>query len=121
MGSLSKEDKDIILDFYFRCGDEETINRGRDLVASNPEAAILYARLEETLTQLDSIKYEPCPDNLVELTVAAEAGRFVGPDAIGGLARAGTAKGRGPRRVRDRADRNRRRRRGRSDILKMGV
>ncbi|HPD46515.1 MAG TPA: hypothetical protein P5279_08055 [Anaerohalosphaeraceae bacterium] len=70
MGSLSKEDKDIILDFYFRCGDEETINRGRDLVASNPEAAILYARLEETLTQLDSIKYEPCPDNLVELTVA---------------------------------------------------
>ncbi len=70
MCSLSKEDKDIVLDFYFRCGDEETINRGRDLVAANPEAAILYAQLEETLTQLDSIKYEPCPENLVELTIA---------------------------------------------------
>ena len=70
MSSLSKEDKDIVLDFYFRCGDEEAINRGRDLVASNPEAAVLYARLEETLTQLDSIKYEPCPENLVELTIA---------------------------------------------------
>ncbi|MBE0536821.1 MAG: hypothetical protein IH624_14235 [Phycisphaerae bacterium] len=70
MCSLSKEDKDIILDFYFRCGDEETINRGRDLVAASSEAAILYAHLEETLTQLDSIKYEPCPDNLVELTIA---------------------------------------------------
>ncbi|RKY06649.1 MAG: hypothetical protein DRP66_08390 [Planctomycetota bacterium] len=70
MSSLSKEDKDIILDFYFRCGDEESIDRGRDLVAANPEAAVLYAQLEESLTQLDSIKYGPCPENLVELTVA---------------------------------------------------
>ncbi len=70
MSSLSKDDKDVILDFYFRCADEESINRGRDLVAGNPEAAVLYARLEETLTQLDSIKYGPCPENLVELTVA---------------------------------------------------
>ncbi len=70
MSSLSKEDKDVILDFYFRCADEESINRGRDLVAANSEAAVLYARLEETLTQLDSIKYGPCPENLVELTVA---------------------------------------------------
>jgi len=70
MSSLTKDDKDLILDFYFRCADEERINRGRDLVASNPEAAILYAQLEETLTQLDSDKYEPCPENLVELTIA---------------------------------------------------
>lgn len=70
MSSLSKDDKDVILDFYFRCADEESINRGRDLVAANSEAAVLYARLEETLTQLDSIKYGPCPENLVELTVA---------------------------------------------------
>ncbi len=70
MSSLSKDDKDDILDFYFRCGDEESINHGRDLVAANPEAAVLYAQLEESLTQLDSIKYVPCPENLVELTVA---------------------------------------------------
>ena len=70
MGNLSKENKEVILDFYFRCGDEEHINCGRDLIASNPDAALLYSRLEDTLTQLDSIKYEPCPDNLAELTVA---------------------------------------------------
>jgi len=70
MSSLSKEDKDVILDFYFHCGDKESIDRGRDLVAANPEAALLYAQLEDTLRQLDSIKYEPCPENLVELTVA---------------------------------------------------
>ncbi len=70
MSSLSKEQKDLILDFYFHCGEEEDINHGRDLIASDPEAARLYADLGETLTGLDSVKYEPCPDNLVELTVA---------------------------------------------------
>ena len=70
MSGLSKQDKDVILDFYFRCGDEEHINCGRDLIATHPEAAELYSKLEDTLTQLDSIKYEPCPDNLAALTVA---------------------------------------------------
>ncbi|MBN1815892.1 MAG: hypothetical protein JW828_00940 [Sedimentisphaerales bacterium] len=80
MSELSKEQKDLILDFYFRCGDQQSIDRGRDLIASDAEAAQLYANLEETLTDLDSIKYEPCPDNLVEVTiqrlkVAATAGQ----------------------------------------------
>ncbi len=70
MSNLSKEEKEVILDFYFRCGQEERINRGRDLIAGNPEAAQLYAKLEDNLRQLDSVKYEPCPENLVELTVA---------------------------------------------------
>lgn len=70
MSTLSKEEKDLILDFYFRCGDDDKIDAGRDLVAANPEAALLYAQLEDTLTQLDNVKYEPCPENLVELTVA---------------------------------------------------
>ena len=43
---------------------------GRDLIAAKPEAAKLYSSLEDTLTDLDHIKYEPCPDNLVDLTIA---------------------------------------------------
>lgn len=70
MGHLSQEEQQLILDFYFRCGDESNILRGRDLIASNPEAARLYDGLVETLSGLDSLKYEPCPENLVELTVA---------------------------------------------------
>ncbi len=70
MNSLSKEEKDIILDFYFRCGSAERINQARDMIASDPRAADLYASLENSLKSLDSIKYEPCPDNLAELTVA---------------------------------------------------
>lgn len=70
MQSLSKEEKDLVLDFYFRCGDEETINQGRDLIASDPRAAQLYAQLEMSLKILDHANYEPCPDNLVEVTIA---------------------------------------------------
>ena len=70
MNELTQEEKDIILDFYFRCGDDDRIQKGRDLIASDIRAAELYANLEKTLCQLDEIKYEPCPDNLADITVA---------------------------------------------------
>lgn len=70
MNKLTQEQQQLILDFYFRCGEQEDIQRGRDLIASNPEASMLYANLELSLTDLDHIKYEPCPDNLVDLTIA---------------------------------------------------
>jgi len=70
MNQLSPEEKELILDFYFHCGQSHDIARGRDLIAASPSAAKLYAKLEESLTELDHIKYEPCPDNLVDLTIA---------------------------------------------------
>jgi hypothetical protein len=70
MNKLTQEQQQLILDFYFRCGEQEDIERGRDLIASNREASKLYANLELSLTELDHIKYEPCPDNLVDLTIA---------------------------------------------------
>ncbi len=85
MSSLSKAQQDLILDFYFRCGDDESIAAGRDLIASNPEAARLYADLEQTLTDLDELKYEPCPDNLVELTVARLKAAAAGQTRLAGL------------------------------------
>lgn len=69
MTNLTKEQKDIILSFYFRCGNSAEIDRARDLIASDSRAAELYTRLEQTLTQLDAVKYEPCPDNLVDITI----------------------------------------------------
>jgi len=70
MKSLSTEDKETILDYYFRCGPDEHIDRARELIVSDPRAAELYTKLEMSLKQLDSVKYEPCPDNLAELTIA---------------------------------------------------
>jgi prepilin-type processing-associated H-X9-DG protein len=70
MSKLTLEEQQFILDFYFRCGDQNDVEAGRDLIASNPEAAKLYADLESSLTDLDHMKYEVCPDNLVDLTIA---------------------------------------------------
>ncbi|AQT69400.1 hypothetical protein STSP2_02589 [Anaerohalosphaera lusitana] len=70
MKSLSKEEKDIILDFYFRCGSQERIDRARDLIASDKRAAELFSKLQETLDPLGHVREEPCPDELAEITVA---------------------------------------------------
>ncbi len=70
MDKLTQEQQQLILDFYFRCADSEDIEAGRDLIAATPQAAKLYAGLEDTLTDLDHIKYGSCPDNLVDLTIA---------------------------------------------------
>ena len=70
MDKLTQEEQQLIMDFYFRCGDTSDIEAGRDLVAAAPQAAKLYAGLEKALTDLDHMKHEPCPDNLVDLTIA---------------------------------------------------
>lgn len=70
MHSLSKEEKDLVLDFYFRCSSLERIDQAKDLIASDRRAAELYSQLEISLKPLDHANYEPCPDSLVELTVA---------------------------------------------------
>ncbi|OQY07323.1 MAG: hypothetical protein B6I25_02205 [Planctomycetales bacterium 4572_13] len=70
MNKLTQEQQQLILDFYFHCGDQVDIEAGRDLIAASPAAAGLYAGLEDALTDLDHIKYESCPDNLVDLTIA---------------------------------------------------
>ncbi len=70
MDKLTQEQQQLILDFYFRCGDPKDIEGGRDLVAASRGALKLYAGLERALTDLDHIKYEACPDNLVDLTIA---------------------------------------------------
>jgi len=70
MVRLSQEQQQLILDFYFRCATDEDVVRGRDLIASDSGAARLYDGFHEALTELDALKYEPCPDNLAELTVA---------------------------------------------------
>ena len=70
MRSLDPEAKKIILDFYFRCGPDEDIDRACTLIAEDSRAAELYSKLETSLKQLDAIKYEPCPDNLADLTIA---------------------------------------------------
>ena len=70
MRRLTQDEQGRIMDFYFHCGRPDEINRGRDLIASNRQAARLYADLEQVLADVDPVKYGPCPDNLADLTIA---------------------------------------------------
>ena len=70
MRSLVPEDKRVIFDFFFRCNPGEDIDRAHDLMARDYRAAEVYSKLKAVLWNLDFLTYEPCPDNLAELTVA---------------------------------------------------
>lgn len=69
MSSLSKEQKDLLLDFYFKCGSEEDLIKASELIGSNPEAAVLFANLENTLDIMDQYRDDACPNYLVEATM----------------------------------------------------
>jgi hypothetical protein len=40
------------------------------VIASNPQAAEIYSCIKQTLTHLEYMKDEGCPDELVEMTIA---------------------------------------------------
>jgi hypothetical protein len=69
MSELNKEQEKLILDFYFRCADEESIKQAVDLIANNPKAVARYDQYVSTLTDLDPEKYQPFPGNLVDVVV----------------------------------------------------
>lgn len=68
--SLTSEESEILLDYFFRCAGKEQIDRGSALIASNPKAAELYSCIGQTLAQLKHMEDDGCPDELVDLTVA---------------------------------------------------
>ena len=72
MRSLSKEEKELVLDYYFGCGSEEHIQKAKELIEKDSRAAQLYTQLENTLQILDHVDHpdhKECPDHLAEQTV----------------------------------------------------
>lgn len=70
MSHLTPQELQQVMDFFFQCGDGEELARGRILIETNPEAARVYAFLEQTLGGLESLEEEECPDDLAALTIA---------------------------------------------------
>ena len=68
--TLTSEESGLVFDYFFRCAEQEQIERGSVLIASNPKAAKIYSCIKQTLSQLKHIKDEDCPDELVDLTIA---------------------------------------------------
>ncbi|MEJ5259760.1 MAG: hypothetical protein WHS88_06180 [Anaerohalosphaeraceae bacterium] len=70
MSHLTPEQLQLVMDFFFQCGDEGELERGRMLVETDSEAARVYASLSVTFGCLDCLDGEECPDDLAQLTIA---------------------------------------------------
>ncbi len=70
MISLTQEQKDLLLDFYFGCGSQDELAAAAELISINAEAANLYAKLENLMGVLKEPLDQKCPDSLVESTIS---------------------------------------------------
>lgn len=66
---LSSEQKQLLFDYCIGLTSQEQSVEAEALVASNQEAANIHAKLKATLTLLDPLEAEPCPDALADRTV----------------------------------------------------
>jgi len=79
---LSNEQKQLIFDNSLGLTTEEEAAQAMRLISSSNEAADIHSKIKSVLAPLDTLRDEPCPDDLAERTVwrlvqAANAGRAV--------------------------------------------
>ena len=74
MDTLTREQRDILLDYYFQCADQHESDVAKDLLATHEGAMEFYNRLNHSLSPLEHLEHEAyasCPDHLVEKTLDA--------------------------------------------------
>ncbi len=69
MRPINNEQKQLLFDYAVGLISEQETAKAKALISENAEAAKIYSCLKATLEPLDSIKFEPCPDELVEGTI----------------------------------------------------
>jgi hypothetical protein len=69
MSSLNDQQKQLLFDYCIGLTSDEETAEVKALIASNKEASEIYSKLKSALSPLDSIEFEPCPDELVEGTI----------------------------------------------------
>ena len=69
MSQLSSEQKQLLFDYCIGLTSQEQTAEAEALVASSQEAADIHAKLKATLTLLDPLGDEACPDALEDRTV----------------------------------------------------
>lgn len=67
---LSNDQKKLLFDYCLDLTSEEQAAEARDLIANNTEAAEVFSHIKSTLTPLNSIEPQICPDDLVESTIS---------------------------------------------------
>jgi hypothetical protein len=72
MDTLTKEQRDILLDYYFECANEQEIETAKKLLETHKGALEFYNKLHHSLSALEHLDHEAhasCPDYLVEKTL----------------------------------------------------
>ncbi len=69
MSSLNNQQKQLLFDYCIGLTSDEEAAEVKALITSNKEAAEIHTKLKAALSPLDSIEFEPCPDELVEGTI----------------------------------------------------
>lgn len=72
METLSRQQQDILLDFYFDCAGQEQADTARQLLETHRGAQEFYDKLHHSLSVLEHLDHEShqaCPEELVEKTL----------------------------------------------------
>jgi hypothetical protein len=69
MTGLNNQQKNLLFDYCLGLTTEETTVEAQALIASNSQAAEMYAKLQISLSPLKILESEPCPDSLAEGTI----------------------------------------------------
>lgn len=69
MSSLSNEQKQLLFDYCLGLTSQEAAAEAEALISSSEEAAELHSKLKVSLSPLDSLTLETCPDELAERTI----------------------------------------------------
>jgi len=72
MKTLSKQEQDVLLDFYFDCASQAEAEVARHLLDTNRGAQEFYNKLNHSLSALENLdaqEHSSCPEHLVEQTL----------------------------------------------------
>jgi len=70
MSPLSNEQRELVLEYFFACTDEERFRQAEELVSTNTEAAKLFSKLSEATKVMEVLRdVPPCPEALAQATL----------------------------------------------------
>jgi hypothetical protein len=70
MSQLSNEQRELVLEYFFACTDEERFRQAEELVTTDHEAAELFSKLSGSMNVMETLRDVPtCPDALVQATL----------------------------------------------------
>jgi len=69
MSPLNNPQKELLFDYCLGLTTENESDQAQKLISSNEQAADIYENLKTSLTPLENLEAEPCPDELAEGTV----------------------------------------------------